>query len=403
MDQKGHSIRDTRAELMILMMADCRKALQTLTKYLWQTAMLLFLLVIGGCAGYERCKETDGVALMKVTALSVTPNGEILVGGVYREWHCGYFERVNQPDKFFLATSSDRGKSWKTRRIPFEAGPYNYQLSGLVASKGGSLFAANRTRLLKSDDGGISWKQAYDFGDDYLRKIVVTSNSVLLAALCRQGIMRSKDNGETWTQTGLGSDSDSCVAEEFRLISSASGEVYTYAWGKNGRGYYRSTDDGLTWSKLPIPTPGQWSGKTAANDYGIVVAIPTPGPSQDEEMYRSGDHGKTWKLVTPPSGLLIGQLGVAADGTILVKKGVGLQGTRYISTDGGESWARIDNIWTDDRKFPVMDSIVTGPSGVLFGLKEYGRYLELSQSILFSEDTGRSWHQTNPLVERFPE
>jgi photosystem II stability/assembly factor-like uncharacterized protein len=243
-----------------------------------------------------------------------------------------------------------------------------------------------------------------------LQKIVVTSNSVLLAALCRQGIMRSQDNGETWTQTGLDSDSDSfCYPFVFRrisLISSASGEMYTYAWGRNGRGYYRSIDDGLTWSKLPIPTPGQGWGKIAANNNGIVVAIHSPGPSQDEEMYRSGDHGKTWKLVTPPSGLFTGQLGIAADGTILIKKGLGPQGARYISTDGGESWARIDNIWTDEGRFPVMDSIVTGPSGVLFGL----HYISASQFrlnaddfILYSQDRGRSWHRTNPLVERFPE
>lgn len=424
MDQEGHSIHDTRAEPMILMMAESKRTLQTLTKYFWQTTMLSFLLVIGGCATFEHCKETGGL-VVEVASLSVTPNGEILAGGRYYELDCvNVFAHLGPSSAkgLFLATSSDRGKSWKARRIPFtipEAYPSGFDLGGLAASKGGTLYAGinhrtflrtweyvskgfeSHARLLKSDDGGITWKQAYDFGDDYLRQIVATSNSVLLAALSRQGIMRSKDNGETWTNADL---------RALDLISNGSGEIYTDAWGRNGPGYYRSTDDGLTWSRLPIPTPGQNSAKIAANDNGIVVVSHSLWPFQGEEMYRSDDHGKTWKPVTPPSGALTELLGVAADGTIFINRSYGLisQGGSYISTDGGESWVRVSNLWTKTNEIPIMDSIVTGPSGVLFGgdgLRSYKRASSWHWGgiIYYSEDSGRSWHLITPLLERIQE
>lgn len=400
-------------------------ATQTRVQRLGVPAVLVLMLLVGGCASVERCNQISGL-VYDVTALSISPKDELLAGGTYYELgNCAFEELVKQsgrrpPKGLLLAISKDKGKSWKAKKIPLdktEALPSGYELRGLVASNVGALLAGindltwvgfsgsrdHHARLLKSDDDGSTWQLASDFGQDRLMGIVTASNSVILAALCNRGILRTQDNGTTWVPTGLRrADNNSCAS--IKLTSNSSGEIYAYAWGRNGPGFYRSADEGTTWSRLPIPMSGSRS-KIATNDRGDIV-VSMSGPWQ-HEMHLSNDHGKTWKKIIPPYEFWTDQLAVTHEGVILVKAMDNLlapSGGSYISTDNGESWIRLNNRWTGENNIPGDDAIVADRSGTLFVKKQLD-FNGLPSSwgwggtIYHSDDSGRSWHTINPLVE----
>lgn len=390
---------------------------------------LLLALLVCGCASVERCNQIGGL-VYDVTTLTISSKDELLAGGTYYELeNCAFEEFIRQsgrrsPKGLLLVTSTDRGKSWKAKKIPLEkaeALPSGYELRGLVASNVGTLLAGindltwvgfsgsrdHHARLLKSDDDGNTWKLASDFGQDRLMSVATASNSVIVAALCNQGILRTQDNGATWVPTGLKRvDNNSCAS--IKLISNSTGEMYAYAWGRNGPGYYRSADEGATWSRLPISIRGSKS-KIASNEKGSVV-VSMSGP-WEHEMHLSIDHGRTWKKLIPPYEFWTDQLAVTRDGVILVKAMDNLlapSGGSYISTDNGESWTRLNNRWTGENSIPGDDAIVADRSGTLFVRKQLD-FNGLPSSwgwggtIYYSDDSGRSWYAINPLVERAPE
>lgn len=322
-------------------------------------------------------------------------------------------------------TSGDGGISWRAQKIPLKKSDElpkwtefeSYELKGLAAGNSGTLFAGINYRtqvgpfgsrnfhvqLLKSDDGGSTWTLASAFGDDLLLNIAKASNTTILASLCGQGILRTQDNGATWVPTGLTrADDNSC--DSIKLTSNSSGEMYAYAWGRNGPGFYRSVDEGASWSRLPIPVSGR-RAKIAANDKGDVV-VSMSGPWQ-HEMHLSNDHGKTSRTLIPPYKGWTDQLAVTRDGVLLVKSmsnplvpGAG----SYISTDNGGSWARLPLLTVE---IPGDDGIVSNRSGTLFARQKLDLNTVPSNAwggtIYYSDDSGRSWHTINPLVKQVPE
>ena len=120
---------------------------------------------------------------------------------------------------------------------------------------------ARNARLLRSDDKGLTWTQVYDFGQDHVLSIVVASDSVIIAALCNQGILRSADNGKTWMRSGLRTDK---YCEDLLLTSNNAGDIYAGAWGRYGPGFYHSTDAGKSWIMMPI-SGTRWMSISGAN------------------------------------------------------------------------------------------------------------------------------------------
>lgn len=394
----------------------------------WFTACLLVLpLMISGCASIDRCQQVGGF-VFDVTELSVARNGELLAAGVdYELKNCAFEELVRQggpraPHGLLWAVSGDNGKSWQAKRIHWEIPaslPKGYEVRGLSGSRQGALYvginhlplasfarANNYARLLRSVDAGGEWTQAADFGRDHIENVIALSDSVVIAALCEQGILRSGDNGKTWISTGLRRvDNQSC--NTLVLIHNNVGDLYAYGWGKNGPGFYRSVDQGISWTRLNVPLKG-WVGHLAANDRGDVVAA-TSGPWV-QDMHVSGDRGKTWKQVKPPYEFWTEQLAVGPDGSILVKSmdNILASGGSYRSTDQGASWSRLNNRWTGENSIPGWNSLVTGASGHLFVRKKID-FSGLPSSwgwggtVYYSRDSGSSWEMINPLVDKVPE
>ena len=126
----------------------------------------------------------------------------------------------------------------------------------------------------------------------------------------------------------------------------------------------------------------------------IVVALCREG------VMRSADHGRTWVPLKPPHTSWEEQLGVSADGSLLLKTmdNIFAPGSgSFISTDGGAHWSRTGDI-------PGQDSLLVDPAGGLYAYERINFYVPPSTwgwggQIHSSDDLGQTWHARGSLVD----
>lgn len=148
------------------------------------------------------------------------------------------------------------------------------------------------TGIWKSADAGASWDQLLstaDFG--YTNKIVVTSNSVIVAATS-SGIKISSDGGSNWSSPGVVSsvmnDVEWDANEDVLIVGGNSGDIY------------KSTDHGSTWTSI---SPGLGGKRVelaiAPNNKDVIYAVGVLGLNVGW-MAKSTNGGDSWTEITIP-------------------------------------------------------------------------------------------------------
>ncbi len=135
-------------------------------------------------------------------------------------------------------------------------------------------------------------------------------------------VLRSADRGRTWQSTSLpfklgGNMPGRGMGE--RLAVDPNNNKVLYLGAPSGNGLWRSTDSGVTWSKVTaFPNPGNH--------------VADPG---DSSGYNSDNQGVVWVTFDPRTGR-------AGSTTQTIYVGVAdKQNTVYRSTNGGTSWERL--------------------------------------------------------------
>ncbi len=212
--------------------------------------------------------------------------------------------------------------------------------------------------IFKSTDGGRSWKKMGLGASKQIAKIVVDPvdfSVVYVAALGdlwgaggERGVYKTVDGGLNWTRV-LHVDDDTGATE---LVMDPSNNKTLYAasyqrrrqqWGMNGGGpgsaIWKSTDAGLTWSKLETGVPAGAKGRIGLDIYRrdpnvLYARIEHPTESG---VYRSDNAGATWRKMstTNPRPMYFGVIKIdpQTDSRIYVP-GVSL----HISDDGGRTF-----------------------------------------------------------------
>jgi len=251
-------------------------------------------------------------------------------------------------------------------------GPEGGEVSALVAAPGsnGRVLALTSAGLFKSDDAGRHWQETGNglgldvtFGGLISRSVVTPHDHYLFETGVR--LLRSADNGESWTPTGLrlvGGDNVTA------LLAIPGGVIYSSYLGT-----FRSSDFGATSTPVQgLPPAGQLIGVLRINrdSQHLLAGVMLRG-SGTAAVYRSIDLGLTWSPVESlaGSGPVVDIVTVDASTTV-----VSFADQLFVSTNQGVSWtprvelesARLAHTASDDSELIAMNGAQCYRSSDLF-------------------------------------
>ncbi len=288
-------------------------------------------------------------------------------------WSIAYDGSGNGADISAVAYTSDGGVTWTAYDPVSLPGAVNLGISMVYPTSPSTAYIAGYKRSF--GNGGV-WKTT-DAGANWVKSSTNTMYSNA-ASFCNlvffyddnngfcQGdpingefeMYTTTDAGATWTPIS-GANIDDPIAGEYGYTH---GIAYTptnsTVWFTTNKGrLYRSTDDGQTWTAFQTPLT-DFGG---ANDSGSVTfKDDNEGwiSRSNGELYHSTDGGATWTLMTPtydwvgtdpnnPNPFFGGDISYipGTTNTLIITESdynLPVYGSA-ISTDGGQTWAKIIN------------------------------------------------------------
>jgi photosystem II stability/assembly factor-like uncharacterized protein len=178
--------------------------------------------------------------------------------------------------------------------------------------------------VYKSSDGGKTWTNAGLKGTKYISRILVDPRDrdhVIVGALGDvfaaspdRGVYVTQNGGKTWKQTLYAGPrsgiSDLAMDPQdpnvlYAGVWEFSRKPWTFTSGGNRDGLYKSTDGGMTWTKLqghglPAAPMGRIGVAVAPSNGNIVYAMIE---SKQGLLWRSNDAGTTWTMVSDDSDI----------------------------------------------------------------------------------------------------
>jgi len=336
----------------------------------------------------------------------------VLCGGLLGSGHCLAAEHPLQQEEVFRTILRRQG----------DDGVHTYRIPGLATAPKGTVIAVFDVRRTSSAD---------------------------LPADIDVGMMRSTDNGNTWSNLQIILDFDNAeensrgngVGDPAVLVDRTTGQILVAAlwshgnraWNGSGPGVTldetgqlvltRSMDDGRTWSK-PINITQKIAGRDAK--WRLLFNGPGSGiqlrdgtlvfPAQFRDaagtphscFIFSSDGGDTWAIsppaipTSPPTSE--SQIAQLADGSLLLSM-------RDESRGGKRAWAKFT--WNDDLSKGTwgepwsvvpdptcMASLVSHPDGMLLFSNPNSANTRVALTIRRSSDGGRTWSDGRLLDSR---
>lgn len=200
-----------------------------------------------------------------------------------------------------LWKSIDKGMNWElmTRDLDVN-GVYSIALDPLDQNT--VYFGESNGKIWKSIDGGLTWNMTGDAsfqGNNYfVRDLKIIGTNTLLAATSGS-LFRSSDGGSTWADVHFGEHM------EIEINPADPNILYSIKLIANRTEFYKSTDNGLTWTNKPNGWPSPFSpdeqkrceiSVTAANP--DLVYVLASGNSNGEGglygIYKSTDAGESF-------------------------------------------------------------------------------------------------------------
>ncbi len=310
---------------------------------------------------------------LAIGSIVVAPSNHNVIYAGTGEWTPGYSPSYPGTGVY---VSSDAGATW-TQRPSVNA----RRIARILVSQDDSLrvYVAGESGFERSTDGGGAWTtvRAGEISDAVIDP---HSANTLYINVRNDGIYKSTNGGDNWTKLTAGPIG--VDADWLRLAIGTNGtHSSNFVLAKRSGTIYKTTDGGTTWTTLAgshgAVSFHQWANMIAVspNDEGIIIvgggtsiqrtinggtswsnltglhadhhrAVFAPtNPDvvyecNDGGMYRSDDHGATWKKVS--HGLIITQFyDLGSWNTISTVLGGGTQDQGTNMSTGGLTWKKI--------------------------------------------------------------
>jgi len=262
--------------------------------------------------------------------------------------------------------------------------------------------------LLKTTNGGQSWfptalSWEYSRGLSVFKVSLDPRNGNILLASTNEGIFRSTNGGQTFSQARSGNFNElKRDPLNYDVLLAGCGDP----WGGNLNGIYRSTDNGLTWARMTSGLP------TISRIGRIVIAFYESNPlvvyagicgtfsyngSQMIGLFRSTDNGETWTQMSQSGtnhyasqGWYDMALAVKSDESNLVfSSGLDI----YRSTNSGYAWRQLSR-W--HYPFGNPDYVHADHHEIVFHPYNTEELWEVTDGGIFrSTDLGETWTEQN--------
>lgn len=337
-----------------------------------------------------------------------------LGNGIAADFPVGFANRIFEMavvgGKLFAASTSGvlmfDGTKWNTAY----RGPNIVSFFSLTAS-GNTLFAGSWYHgIARSTDGGATWEFVTNGLNSRQVGGVLKANGVLYAGTV-YGVMISRDEGQTWTQT------TAPLAECYSILP-FDGKVYAGFAG----GVAFTADQGQTWTVIPTS-----SGIASGFVFKLLnvgnVLYATVNNATTGGVFRSTDGGQSWTVSrTGLTNLNVFDLAATSTALFAATTGAGI----FRSTDGGQNWVAVNNglpSTTVVGLAAVNNTVIAGvigntlyrttdngqtwtrpesgvmPTGTGWLMDSTGGNLYaspfLAYGVIRSTDEGRSWHYVN--------
>jgi photosystem II stability/assembly factor-like uncharacterized protein len=268
-----------------------------------------------------------------------------------------------------LFISHDNGVSWN------HSGWKNIRAFGIAVDPSGNgdiIYIASGNGVLKTTDGGQSWRLMTDWRITEVMDIQIDRENVYIATA--YGAFVSGDGGWTWTERVEG------LTETFLsvILPDNSDPAIVYAGGEGG--LFKSTDWGQSWEHIgfmgmPVRTIVQ-----SPLDPNILYL-----GTEDDGIFKTEDRTETWHSVT--GGIQHSTFYALAidpkEHNIVYASG--FETGVYKTADGGRTWQRFFR-GLDNLNIPALAVHPERTSVIFAGTNGDGLFR--------SEDGGRTWRKT---------
>ena len=232
------------------------------------------------------------------------------------------------------------------------------------------------------------------------------------------GLFKTENCGESWApisdgQIDTGSIGSIDVSESNpNIVYVGTGSAAIRSNVIIGRGAYKSIDAGRTWQFIGLKDAGQIGAivvHPSNPDIVWAAALGSPfGPNAERGVFKTTDGGKTWKKtlfvndetgarvvavnMSNPTELYAGMYRGFRKGWDIISGGSSTRGGIYKSTDGGETWKKIDAGLPSPLIGKIDIDIARSQPNIVYAMIEAPG----EQGGLYrSDDSGTTWRLIN--------
>lgn len=219
--------------------------------------------------------------------------------------------------------------------------------------------------IYKSNSTGTTWSNIAKstIQRPFVLDIAIKSDSDFIALATNFGgsspyLYRTTNSGLSWLPVGPGLDIEMIAAGSNNMLYGIN----------NSNGFYRSTDDGLTWT-----LSNNGTSTTSFNSIGVKGADTLFLTSSDGKFYRSTDRGLSWLSITTAfsASQVLHSLIISLTGEMYVaaRQNESLS-TIHMSLDEGVTWTQVDDAinWGNLIQYAVSgrNKVVAHVNGKLY-------------------------------------